>query len=104
MRVYPIVYTAGHWKIWLQCLSKGKCCVHPESEVYKTTWSLSRMDLAWGHQITYYLPPLNLRTIAVTNALPPPLPLSHQMDWEAGGCLSLERAMRYLFHCKYNSV
>ena len=104
MRVYPILYTAGHWKIWLQCLSKGKCCVHPESEVYKTTWSLSRMDLAWGHQITYYLPPLNLRTIAVTNALPPPLPLSHQMDWEAGGCLSLERAMRYLFHCKYNSV
>lgn len=47
MRVYPIRYTAGYWKIWWQCLSKGKHCDHPESEVCKTLWSLSRMDLAW---------------------------------------------------------
>lgn len=75
MRVSPILYTAGSWKIWWQCLSKGKGCDHPESEVYKTAWSLSRMDLAWGHQITYYLPPLNLRT------MPSPLPCPCPTRW-----------------------
>ena len=75
MRVYPILYTAGYWKIWWQCLSKGKSCDHPESEVCKTVWSLSRIDLAWGHQITYYLPPLNLRT------MPSPLPCLRPTRW-----------------------